>query len=438
MKPEQKIAAAVAVLLALGGAFYFTRDSAKAEREAHSGASTKANLPSISVPKEEADKITKVELKNADKEQIVLEKKGDVWEITKPIQAKANKNDIKSLLDGLKDLKTTDVIDRTTAGYEQYGVADGKGVHFVAYKGADKALDLVFGSSGTRGQMVRVVGTDGIWIAQGYQSHLYTKETKNWRDKSIVEFEEANVASVEIENENGKYIFTKAGDNWSGTFKDSGKPKKKKEEDKRDADKKPEGADPKKEDAKKEGDKKPDAKKDDKKPEEKKAGDKKPEEKKLEAKEAGEKKKPSGDGWEKFDGKKVEDMLRAFKKLNAIDFADDGAAKAPGSTADAVDTGLDDTAKSAVDGGPAKITITFKDGKSVVLYVGKTQKGTNRFVKKPDDPTVWVISSWSADWATAEPSKFEKKEEKKDDKKPGDPHGAPDDLDMGDLELPEE
>ena len=390
MKPEQKIAGAVAVLLALGGAFYFTRDSAKAEREAHTGASAKGDLPNVTVVKEEADKITKLEFKSGDKEQIVLEKKGDAWEITKPIQAKANKNDIKSLLDGLKDLKTTDVIDRTTAGYEQYEVADGKGVHFVAYKGADKALDLVFGKSGTRGQMVRVVGTDGIWIAQGYQSHLFTKEVKNWRDKSILEFEEANVASVEIENESGKYIFTKAGDNWSGTFKDSGKPKKKDE--------------PKKDD-------KADAKKDEPKKEE---GEKK--------------KKPSGDGWADFDGKKVEDMLRAFKKLNAIDFAD----------ADAKDTGLEDLEKPAVDGGPAKVTITFKDGKSVVVLVGKTQKGTNRFVKKPDDGTVWVISSWSADWATAEPSKFEKKEEKKDEKKDGDPHGGHDEPDLGDLELPEE
>ncbi len=425
MKPEQKIAGAVAVLLALGGAFYFTRDSAKAEREAHSGASTKSDLPNITVVKEEADKITKLEFKSGDKEQIVLEKKGDAWEITKPIQAKANKNDIKSLLDGLKDLKTKDVIDRTTAGYEQYDVSDGKGVHFVAYKGGDKAIDVIFGKSGTRGQMVRVVGTDGIWIADGYQSHLYTKEVKNWRDKSIVEFEEANVASVEIENENGKYIFTKAGDNWSGTFKDSGKPKKK-EEDKKDdakADKKDDKAEPKK-DGDKKDEKKPEAKKDDAKKDE---GDKKPEAKKDEPKKDEGEKKPSKDGWEKFDGKKVEDMLRAFKKLNAIDFADAGA-----------ETGLEDTAKAATDGGPAKVTITFKDGKSVVIYVGKTQKGTNRFVKKTDDATVWVISSWSADWATAEPSKFEKKDEKKVDKKDGDPHGGHDEPDLGDLDLPEE
>jgi len=406
MKPEHKIGAAVAVLLVLGAAFFFTRDSAKAEREAHSGASTKSDLPTITQSKEEVEKITKLEFKNGDKEQIVLEKKGDAWEITKPIGAKANKNDIKSLLDGLVNLKITDVIDRGTAGYEQYEVSDGKGVRFAMYKGADKSLELVFGSSGTRGQMVRVVGKDGIWIAQGYQSHLFTKETKNWRDKSIVEFEEANVASVEIENESGKYIFTKAGDDWSGTFKDSGKPKKEeKKDEKKDGD-----AEPKKDGEKKEGEKKPEAKKDGDKPAEPKKDEKKAD------------KKPSGD-WEKFDGKKVEDMLRAFKKLNAIDFADEGA-----------ETGFKEGET------PAKVTITFKDGKAIVLLVGKTQKGTNRFVKKTDDDTVWVISSWSADWATAEPAKFEKKEEKKDGEgaDPHAGHGHPGDLDGLDLQMPEE
>src|SRR5687768_582430 len=116
MKTEHKIIGAAAVLVALAGAFYVTRDSAKAEREAYTASSAKGDLPVITLPKEEADKITKLEFKNGDKEQIVLEKKGDAWEITKPIQAKANKADIKTLLDGLKDLKTTDVIDRSTAG----------------------------------------------------------------------------------------------------------------------------------------------------------------------------------------------------------------------------------------------------------------------------------------------------------------------------------
>ena len=112
-------------------------------------------------------------------------------------------------------------------------------------------------------------------------------------------------------------------------------------------------------------------------------------------------------------------MLRAFKTLNAVDFADEKD-----------DTGL---AAAAKEGG--LVTITMKDGTVHKLVVGKKQKGTNRFIQKEGDATVFVISSWSADWAVAEPKKFEKKEEKAADPKapPGDPHGGDD---MPELDLP--
>jgi hypothetical protein len=61
--------------------------------------------------------------------------------------------------------------------------------------------------------------------------------------------------------------------------------------------------------------------------------------------------------------------------------------------------------------------------------VGKTQEGSNRYVAKSGSDTVYVISSWAADWATAEPSKFEKPPEIKpdvkntDDKKPAEAKG---------------
>ena len=127
-------------------------------------------------------------------------------------------------------------------------------------------------------------------------------------------------------------------------------------------------------------------------------------------------------GFVNFDGKTVENMLRAFKGLNATDF---------GAAGD--DTGLD---TAATEGGI--ITITLKDGAGEFkLYVGKKQKGSNRFAKKDGDPTIFVVSSWAADWVVGEPKKFEKKDEKEEKKDPhGGGHGMPEgmDLDMEGLE----
>ena len=55
--------------------------------------------------------------------------------------------------------------------------------------------------------------------------------------------------------------------------------------------------------------------------------------------------------------------------------------------------------------------------------MGKTAKGTSRYaIKDGGDGTVYTVSSWAADWATADSKKFEKGE---GDKKAAPPGGMP-------------
>lgn len=364
MKTEVRIYAAIAVLGVLGAGYYLTTKDEKIERDQRATSASKQDLPTIALAKEDGEKVTKVEIVNADKGKVVLEKKGDAWELSEPSPAKANQNDVKSLIDALDDFKVTDAIDRGTGAYEQYEVTDSKAIHLSVFKGADKALELFIGKSGTRGQMMRVAGKDGVFAVSGYQSWLFTKEAKNWRDKSILKFEEKDASKVVVENKNGRFSFSKKDGKWVAS------------RDKRD-----------------------------------KKGE-------LE----------SVEKWEKFEAKKVDDLLRAYKGLNAVDFGD---AK---ETADSADTGLADATK---EGG----TIAITTGDSTLkLKVGKAQKGSNRFfLKEGGDGTVYVVSSWAADWATAEASKFEAKDKDKKDKKDGDKDPKAEDmnLDMGDLQMPD-
>ncbi|EYF03537.1 DUF4340 domain-containing protein [Chondromyces apiculatus] len=357
MKTEHRIYIALALLALLGVGLFFSQKNQKEESAQHSVSAATADLPKIGVPKDDIEKITKLEIKNADKSDVTLEKKGDTWEVVKPVAAKANATNIRSLLDNLKELKTKEPIDRTGATYEQYELTDAKAVHVVAYKGAEKAADLYFGKSGSRGQMVRLGGQDGVWIAGGYSSYLYTREAKNWRETSILKFEDANAIQVEIENKNGKFSFSKNEEKWSGTFA----------------------------------------------PRDKKG--------KLEA---------AGKKWEKFEESKVKDLLRAYKNLNAEDFGDEKS-----------ETGLDNPVEN---GGVVRVVLKDNAG-DYTIKVGKTSKGSSRFaVKEGGDGTTYVLSSWSADWAVAEPKKFEKSDEKKGEPPPpeeghGDIH--PEEMMMG-------
>ncbi len=315
---NQKIYAAGGALAVLLGGLWLTQRSAKEDAVAHSINATTAALPSVKVTAEDADKITKLEIKNASKTDVVLEKDGDSWKVTKPVNFAANQQNVKSLLDNLKELKFKDVIDTGKTLYATYELDDDKAVHVEAWKGADKAVDLFFGKSGTRGQMTRVTDKDGVWVTSGYSSYLYTRDVKDWRDRDILKFEDANVVSVALENKNGKFSFSKNGEDWSGTFK--------------------------------------------------------------------------GKTIAAFDPEKVKDLIRAYKALTADDFADD---KSPS------DTGLDKP--------EATVAFTLKDNAGTPkIAVGKVSSGTSHYAQKEGSPTVFVLSSWTSEWATAEQSKFQK------------------------------
>jgi hypothetical protein len=219
MNTNQKLYTAGAVLVVLLGALLILQRRSKREDAIHTINATQATLPEIKLAAEDVDKVTKIQITNAAKSDVVLEKTGDTWKLVKPLAFAANQQNVKSLLDNLKEIKVRDVIDTGKGYYGAYELEGDKPVHLVVYKGADKAIDAYFGKSGSRGQMTRVADKDGVWVSNGYSSYLYTRELKDWRDRDILKFEDANVVSVMLENKNGKFSFSKNGDNWSATLK---------------------------------------------------------------------------------------------------------------------------------------------------------------------------------------------------------------------------
>jgi hypothetical protein len=189
---------------------------------------TSTDFPSVSAP----DDIDKISITNGDKGEVVLEKvpdpKGEatdagpatMWVMTKPVSAPANQQAIKDIVGNLKDIKVESQVnlklDDEVRKDKQLDPA--KGVHVVAWKGADKKADDLFGKSGTAGQLVVAAAKpDAVWAAKGYSAYLYTKEPKDFRDKEIFKFDDATAATVTVTNAHGTLAFTK-GDSWTGTF----------------------------------------------------------------------------------------------------------------------------------------------------------------------------------------------------------------------------
>src|SRR3954467_2821522 len=113
MKTEQKIIAAFVVLVVLVGAYVLSRQKDKKDEAAHTATASSADMPPIALPKDDVEKVTKITVKNADKSDVTLEKKGDAWELTAPVSARADQGNVKSLLDSLKDLKLKESITKS-------------------------------------------------------------------------------------------------------------------------------------------------------------------------------------------------------------------------------------------------------------------------------------------------------------------------------------
>jgi len=335
---ENKLYVAVGVLVVLGGTVYLVNRKQKDEAASYTLDSRAAELPKIQITEEQTKGVDRVVITqpagDAGKpEKVVLKKDGEQWKLVEPIPAKANDANVKSLLDNLRSLKVVEVINPSKDAYGKYELDDAKATHATFYKGDQTITDLYFGESGSRGQMTRLPGKDGVYAVKGYSSFLYSRDLKGWRDLTVFKFEEKDVKAVDIKNENGTFAFAKSGEEWT-------------------------------------------------------------------AKHA----KPKGGAAAKidrFDKAKIEDMLRAYKGLNADNFA------APGKTE--ADLGLDKPI--------ATVTLAFNDGAKKEVLVGSTAEGTSRWAKATGFDPLFSLSSWSADWATAKPEKFQKPEEKKGDKK---------------------
>jgi len=223
MNTETKLYVALGVLGVLGGGLYLQNKKEAESTANHTLGGQAAALPKIDIKDDDIKAIDKIVLNKAGEDggapvDIELTKTGEDWKLTKPVDAKANQANVKSLLDNLKALKVSEQIDASTTAYAKYSVSDDKGLHAVFSKGNGVVLDAHFGENGGRGQMTRLAGKDGVFAIKGYSSFLYARDVKGWRDLALFKFEEGDVTAATIQNEHGTFSFTKDGENWKGKF----------------------------------------------------------------------------------------------------------------------------------------------------------------------------------------------------------------------------
>ncbi|APS00712.1 DUF4340 domain-containing protein [Pajaroellobacter abortibovis] len=213
---NKQIVIGAVVLVVLAGLAY---RQVKKDQQLGAMHSSSADMPTLA----SVDDVDKLQITNGSKGEIVLEKQGDRWKMTKPIAVGVRQDHVRHLLDNVKDIKIKEMItlQADDALKNQYELDEGHAVHLIAWKGGEKKIDCSFGKFGGRGELMMVADRPEIFAASGYSSYHYTREAKNWRENEIFKFDDSAVSHWSIDRKGASFSFTK-GDKWAGTFQ--GKP----------------------------------------------------------------------------------------------------------------------------------------------------------------------------------------------------------------------
>jgi hypothetical protein len=143
-----------------------------------------------------------------------LVKKGSEWRLAEPLDAKADQDAVKAVLDKLAELEVTGVAATKTQNHERLEVTAKKGTHVIARAAGKPVLDAWIGTYASGNSMLRVEGQDVVATVKGSIRYVFTKAPREWRDRNIGKVDAKDVREIVFDNKNGHFDFERAGEDW--------------------------------------------------------------------------------------------------------------------------------------------------------------------------------------------------------------------------------
>ncbi|MDD9933700.1 MAG: DUF4340 domain-containing protein, partial [Myxococcales bacterium] len=205
---QNRLGIASIVLVALVGATVWQLNSREAEDKVTPTAT-------VEVPSLKADDIQELTFTAPEKPTVTVVRKGDGWQLTAPVQAKADDNAIKTALTKLEELEVTGVAATKEKNHGKLEV-DGETGSRVTVKGAGKTLlDGWVGVYRSGNSMFRLEGDEKVATVKGSIRYAFSKEVREWRDRTITKVETDSVQEMKLVNPKGEFHFKREGDTWA-------------------------------------------------------------------------------------------------------------------------------------------------------------------------------------------------------------------------------
>jgi hypothetical protein len=203
-KNRLAIASAALVVLSLG--LYF---GSKSRDAAVSSVETDApELPSI-----DANVIREIAITRPGQPTVRLTKAGDVYNVTAPLQSATDSGTVNTAIEKLTALEVVGVAATNAQNHATLEVDDANAVRVVVSGASGVIADLRIGAFRGGNTMVRVGNGSDVLAVAGSIKFAFNRELREWRNRSIVNVEPANVRAVTIAGDRGSYRFERNASN---------------------------------------------------------------------------------------------------------------------------------------------------------------------------------------------------------------------------------
>ncbi len=129
--------------------------------------------------------------------RIVLERKGEEWSLTAPVQYRANQSSVSALIHQLKNLAVKEIV---SSNPDKRGIfqVDSTGTIVRIFQAGQERSSIVIGK---RGQgysetYARKSQSNDVVVVDGSVAFTYTKSAKDWRDKTVLSFPKESVTKI--------------------------------------------------------------------------------------------------------------------------------------------------------------------------------------------------------------------------------------------------
>lgn len=193
--------------LGLGGYLYFVESERPVADE---NAKTK-------VFTYDAAKINQVQIKSSSGEVTALRKgAGDTWTIVTPVEAPADRNTVSDVVTNLANLEEQRVVDENPADLKTYGLAEPRLDVTFHVEGEKEPKRVLFGEKtpASSGIYAKLHSSNRVFLVGATIETAVDKSTFDFRDKSALAFDQAQVTSLELASSAQTIRLEKSGEEW--------------------------------------------------------------------------------------------------------------------------------------------------------------------------------------------------------------------------------